>query len=156
MSLGRVYAVFSCTGKTHFVLNNFRAAKMVDHDMYDWRYRGLLNNWATHYIDRLMELREYFDYVFVNAVPEIINGLDRDAVVVYPDRSLKQEWCSRAITRSGSNFFPMYLSQRWDEWIDACERWQGKRIEIRTGYLSDVLIALPRAEGIIFQPREIA
>ena len=126
---GQIVAVFSCCGKTHFVLNKFSYISCVDHDMYDWMYRGQLGKtWIDYYLVRTLELQEKFDYVFVNAIPEIINRLPKfygDSIVVYPKRELRQEFVKRAKSRGGMTSFPKMLDDKWDEWISACENWSG-------------------------------
>jgi len=131
MNNKKIIAVFSCVGKTHYVLNNYEHISCIDHDFYDWMYRGQLgNNWMQRYIHRMIQLTKKFDYIFVNATPEIIRYLPKEAIIIHPTRELKDEWIRRAQSRGGITEFSKLLEREWDEWIDACRKWPGKRIEI--------------------------
>ena len=140
MSLGKIIAVFPCSGKTHYVLNNFHKESCIDHDFYDWMYRGNLgHSWLVKYIFRMKDLRKKFKFVYVNTLPTIINELPKDSIVIYPNRSLKEEWIQRAIKRGGETAFPLTLGEKWDYWLDACNTWEGKKYELQSGqYLSDI------------------
>lgn len=138
---GDIIAVFSNCGKTHYVLNNYSSVSCVDHDFYDWMYRGNLgDDWLKHYINRMGQLRHCFDYTFINVLPEILNILPFESLIVYPNRDLKDEWVARATNRGGSPKFPLLLNNKWDEWITACENYKGENhIVLQSGeYLSDV------------------
>lgn len=140
---GKIIAAFPCVGKTHFVLNNFISISCVDHDFYDYMYRGNLgNNWLAHYIYRMEELQNKFDYVLINATPEILKALKElqiNATVVYPDITLKKEWIDRAIKRGGATQFPKLLEQNWDYWILCCNMWEGEKVSIKENeHLSDL------------------
>lgn len=139
--LGEVIAVFSNSGKTHFVLNNYDKISCIDHDFYDWMYRGQLGkNWLKHYINRIAQLRYSFGYVFVNVLPDILKVLPFNSLIVYPDRKLKKEWVLRAKNRGGEPTFPNLLNKKWDEWITACENHNSKKHIILQSkqYLTDV------------------
>ena len=137
---GKVIACLSCTGKTHFVLNNFENMDCVDHDMYDWMYRGKLGDaWIDYFKVRMQELRDKFEFVFVNAIPEIIKIIPENSIIIFPKRELKEEFLNRAKSRGGETAFPKYLDEHWDEWMDACENSPAKKIRLDSGeYVSDV------------------
>ena len=145
---GKILAVFSCCGKTHYVLNNWSTIDCVDHDMYDWKFRGNLEQeWCRYYKGRMIYLKQKFDYIFVNAIPEIIHILypSKGDVVIYPQKQLKQEWLERAIIRNNNNYdgFPKILDNNWDNWIDACEKYEGEKHILLSGqYLSNVMVNL--------------
>ena len=140
----RLICCFSCSGKTHFVLNNWRKINCIDHDFYDWRYRGNLgDNWMTEYICRIDYLQRKFDFVFVNAIPEVIEKLreDRGDVIVYPYYTLKEEWYTRAINRDKgrTDGFAAVLNEKWDEWINACKSYKGQTYLLNKGEYVSVL-----------------
>jgi len=139
---GKIIACFSCVGKTHYVVNNFDVISCIDHDMFDWKYRGQLgNNWFDYYWVRTFQLQDKFDYVFVNAIPEVIERLDYDRdVIIFPDRDLKHFWIERAQKRNPESDFTKLLSAEWDNWIDACYNSPAKKIILGMPhlYLSNV------------------
>jgi len=142
--MSKIIACFSCTGKTHYCLNNYEKIDCIDHDMYDFKFRGQLNNrWLVEYVKRLNQLMSKFEFVFVNAIPGVIDYLPINSLVVYPHRELKDEWVARARLRGGESTFADLLESSWDEWIDKCEGWYGAKLKVESGqYLSDVLIDL--------------
>jgi hypothetical protein len=149
MSMGRVISVFSCSGKTHFVVNQFDKIDCIDHDFYDYRFRGKLPDWELTYMNRMAQLRAKFDFVFVNAIPEVLKYPKMLYMVIYPHRSLKSDWVNRAIRRGGESEFPKLLDKEWDNWIDLCEQFQGKKIVLAKGeYLSDFSESFRRMTGI--------
>jgi len=137
---GRIISCFSCVGKTHYVLNNLHLESCIDHDFYDYMYRGNLGeNWMGVYMTRMRQLQKKFEYVYVNSTPEIIAELPKDSILVYPYPNLKNEWVQRAKNRGGESAFPKLLEKKWDEWIAACESWTGKKYMVNSGeYLSNV------------------
>ena len=48
------------------------------------------------------------------------NGIDY--ILVYPDRSLKDEYIKRYKDRNSSDFFVKLMEDKWDDFIDSCER----------------------------------
>jgi len=140
LSKGRIVAVFSCSGKTHYVLNNFFRVSCIDLDMYDWaRSIGGGSLWIDPYIARAEQLQSKFDFVFVNALPIILERIESKSLVVHPHSSLKDEWIERAKRRNPESAFFSIMDKCWDKWIDACEQWKGSNFILAKGeYLSDV------------------
>lgn len=60
--------------------------------------------------------------------------------LVYPDRSLKDEYIQRYITRESPPAFIDMMRKKWDEFIDSCENDPADKIVLQSGqYLVDVL-----------------
>ena len=139
---GRIIAAFPCSGKTHAVTKYYNMLNCIDHDFYDWRYRSTYkeDEWLDHYMIRMQQLRKKFEYVFVNALPEIILKLPKDSIIIYPNRNMKAEWLTRAKSRGGVSKFPQLLEEKWNEWVDACKNWPGKSYVLyKEEYLSDII-----------------
>jgi len=138
---GRIISCFSCSGKTHYVLNNCFNEDCVDHDFYDWMYRGNLGDtWLIKYLARMKDLQKKFEYVYVNTLPTILSELPKDSILIYPKRDLKTEYFARANLRNAGSNFPNTLLEKWDYWIDACEEWEGKKFILKSGqYISDIM-----------------
>jgi hypothetical protein len=63
--------------------------------------------------------------------------------LVFPDRSIKDEFIQRYIDRGNSDFFVKLLTEKWDDFIDSCEndRTIGRKYRLQAGqYLADVLL----------------
>jgi len=139
---GKIISVFPCSGKTHTVTKYYFELDCVDHDFYDWKYRSVHQEkiWLKHYLSRMHQLQRKFKFVFVNALPEIVNELPKDSIVIYPTKSLKSEWVERAKSRGGISEFPLLLEEKWNKWIDTCMNWYGKKYVLESGqYLTDII-----------------
>ena len=147
---GKIISCFPCCGKTYFCTNYFEQMDVIDHDMYDFRFRGGHGDkWFDFYLARMRQLIRKFDYIFVNAIPEIIEQLPSTSMVIYPHKSLKNDWVNRAKSRGGESAFPKLLEEKWDEWIKACEKWKGKSHVLAKGeYLTDCFDIFKRNNGI--------
>jgi len=147
---GKIISVFPCCGKTHAATKYYSELDCIDHDFYDWKYRSVHREkiWLKHYMTRTVQLRYKFNFIFINALPEILQCLGSgynmgDTAVVYPRRKLKDEWVERAKSRGGVSQFPFLLEEKWDEWIDACMSWPGKCYVLESGeYLTDIIKSL--------------
>jgi len=140
---GRIAAVFSCCGKTHAVTKLYNKIDMVDHDFYDWKFRSTYSDeeWLEHYVERAFQLKKKFDWVLINATPEILDKFGRIAII-YPERQLKNEWVNRAKARGGITAFPKLLEDNWNSWIDACEnkkKYHFKKVLSTGQYLTDLM-----------------
>ena len=69
----------------------------------------------------------------------VANGLD--FTLVYPDKSIKDEYIQRYKDRGNKDDFVNRLEDNWDRWIDGMEKQKGaKHIKLQSGqYLSDVI-----------------
>jgi hypothetical protein len=128
MLKGKVIACFPCTGKTS--LAHTFPDIMYDHDMYDFKYgpKFLRECWVTNYFSKLKIMKERFDFVFVNAIPDILSRESyfkediEDLTVIIPSRQLKHEYIGRAFCRTSSNRFMEILDTEWDSWLDEIDK----------------------------------
>lgn len=61
-------------------------------------------------------------------------------VLVYPERSLKDEYIKRYENRNSPKEFIKMMSEKWDEFIDSCEKDKCPKIVLQSEqYLIDVL-----------------
>jgi len=136
----KIYAVFPGCGKTYLETTLFDKYDIIDFDFYNFKYHsGKRTNWLNSYLERLDQLKSKFDYVLINAVPEILSEIKDLTGVIYPHRSLKDEWINRIKQRNPESQFSNTLEQNWDKWIDACEEYNGYRFILSNKqYLIDV------------------
>ena len=75
---------------------------------------------------------------------EVIKGLVEKGLnptIVYPDRSLKDEYLDRYRNRSNKAAFVEILNSKWDDFIDDIESFSCPKIKLNTDeYLVDVLV----------------
>jgi thioesterase domain-containing protein len=69
----------------------------------------------------------------------LVNGIK--FTLVYPDKSIKDEYIQRYIDRGNNETFVNLLENNWDDWISDMEKQKGcKHIKLQSGqYLSDVV-----------------
>ena len=68
-------------------------------------------------------------------------GLKYD--LVFPDRSIKDEFIQRYRDRGSPDAFIKLIEAKWDDFIDSCEKDQtvGRKYRLQSGqYLADVLL----------------
>lgn len=83
----------------------------------------------------------------------IMSRLERDSIpytVVYPNRSLKEEYYTRYLARGNTESFLEVFIDGWDMWMDSVRNNNGSHIELQSGeFLSDVIKLPNRDFGII-------
>lgn len=84
---------------------------------------------------------------------EILYRLEKDNIpftVIYPDRSLKEEYRARYIARgNGASFLKVFVDG-WDAWMYSVRLNGGTHIELQSGeFLSDVIQLPKEADDVI-------
>lgn len=84
------------------------------------------------------------EFVFLGSshdnVRDAMNENGIHYTLVYPDRSLKNEYIERYKKRGSPEPFIKLMENKWDDFIDSCERDANEKIILKSGqYLSDVL-----------------
>jgi hypothetical protein len=102
-----------------------------------------------NYIQHMKGLQDLYEGNFVALVSSHDNvreAMKREGIkydLVFPDRSIKDEFIQRYIDRGNSDFFVKLLTEKWDDFIDSCENDQtiGRKYRLQAGqYLADVLL----------------
>lgn len=173
----RIIAAFAGVGKTHFC-NLFPQA--LDFVVMPYKYKNyaqianccvegeaikahtsleLRRDWRKCYYQALMDTyRRYPGEILVIPTDSgILCQLEQDAIpytVVYPNRSLKEEYRQRYLARGNTESFIDIFIGDWDMWMDLVRDNNGTHIEIQSGeYLSDV-IQLPNSGLGIVEDKE--
>lgn len=102
-----------------------------------------------NYIQHMKNLQDLYGDNFIALVSSHDNvreAMKREGIkydLVFPDRSIKDEFIQRYIDRGNTEFFVKLLTEKWDDFIDSCENDQttGRKYRLQAGqYLSDVLL----------------
>lgn len=118
-----VIAGFPGVGKSHAKRILDGSGYMVsDSDSSHHPKVGFPDNYLQH-IQQLLDTGEY-DYLFVSShdiVRMELQERDIDYILVYPDKSLKEEYLRRYTERGSPAGFIKLLSDNWDSWINQIE-----------------------------------
>jgi hypothetical protein len=98
----------------------------------------------VNYIKRVRDEYQYSHLVFVSSHKDVRQLLQDNGVeftLVYPDRSLKDEYLNRYRERGSDFAFQELLVNNWDKWITSCDNDPtSNKLILQTGQsLSDVL-----------------
>ena len=90
-----------------------------DSSKFSWIEKGVRNpDWPNNYIEHIKSLE---GFIFVSTHKDVRDALYKNDVpflLVYPDRSLKDEYKQRYIQRGSPESFIKLLDEKWDEWIN--------------------------------------
>jgi hypothetical protein len=92
-----------------------------DSDSSKWNKLG---NWPYNYLDELVKQQQAWKIVFASTHKELLQEQmyrESDFVVVYPDRSLKNQYMDRYIERGSSALLIAILYKNWDTFIGDIE-----------------------------------
>lgn len=130
----KVVSAFPACGKT-YLFNHLKCSpcfKALDSDSseFSWIYTddGKERNpdFPRNYIEHIKENIGKCDIIFVSSHKQVRDALKEAGIeytIVYPDKSLKEEWLGRCWIRQnqGTQGFPLdVLNLFWEEWIDEC------------------------------------
>lgn len=146
-----VISGFPGIGKSHFFRLMEKSGKRVldsDSSNFSWIEKGVRHpDFPQNYINHIKDNLHTSDIILVSS-----HNIVRDALVknnipfilVYPNRSIKEEYINRYKIRGSDNNFIDLLQKNWDNFIDDCENQIGcEKIIINSGeYLSDKIDSL--------------
>lgn len=132
-------SAFPGTGKSYFYeKNKDKGVLDSDSSKFDKSY------FPENYIKHIKEKRETAKVILISS-----HKLVRDALVsegltfnlVYPDRSLKEEYIKRYMERGSPQGFIDLVKSNWDSWIDELENQSGcKKFVLQSGqYITDLI-----------------
>jgi hypothetical protein len=142
----KIFSGFPGVGKSYYFFVNDGLTKAdSDSSMFSKLPNGDLNpNFISDYIKHIKSLIGTKGILLVSS-----HNLVRDAMVeagieftlVYPDRSLRDEYLDRFRERSSSDSFIGLVDSEWDSFIDSCIGQKNcKHIVLKAGeYVSDVI-----------------
>ena len=169
----RIIAAFAGVGKTHFC-NLYPQA--LDFVVMPFKYENyakitaccaegesikahpalkLRRDWRKFYYQALMDTYRCYpgEILVIPTDSGILCRLEQDAIpytVVYPSRSLKEEYCQRYLARGNTDSFLDVFVGGWDMWMESVRDNNGSHIELQSGeFLSDVIQLPNSSTGII-------
>lgn len=103
--------------------------KILDSDssLFSWVYEnGIKTNernieFPSNYIRYIKDHLDTEDIIFVSShkvVREALKANNIPYILIYPDKSLKDEWMSRFRDRGNDESFIKFQDEHWDEFID--------------------------------------
>lgn len=125
-----VISAFPGCGKTYCYKNYQDKLSILDSDSsnFSWIKDGDGNNtkernpeFPTNYIQHIKENIGKVDIIFVSSHKEVRQSLiknDIDTILIYPHKSLKDEWIRRFRERGNDANFITFISNNWDIFID--------------------------------------
>lgn len=156
----KIISAFPACGKT-YVFENFKDKVVLDSDSskFSWVIVGEQKvrhpDFPQNYINHIKENIGKADYILVSTHENVRRDLEEagiDFYLVYPDRSLKEEWIGRCFLRGSGEKFCQLIADNWDGWIDGLEEdsKKHKSIKLINGeYLSHVIRFLDEYYGTI-------
>ena len=138
-----VIAGFPGVGKSHY--HSCPEFTSLDSDSSQFsKEKDFPDNYIKHIKDHIGTV----DVIFVSTHAVVREALVKNKIeftLVYPDRSLKQEFSDRFIWRRNTKTFIELLNDNWDRWIDEMEAQESceKIILQSSEYLSDKISPIP-------------
>lgn len=126
----KIISAFPACGKT-YVFENFKDKVILDSDSSKFSWVMVANqkvrnpDFPKNYISHIKENIGKADYILVSTHENVRKALEEagiDFYLIYPDRSLKEEWIGRCFLRGSGEKFCQLIADNWDNWIDGLEK----------------------------------
>lgn len=125
----KIISAFPACGKSYVFLNNTEY-KILDSDsnLFSWTTTddGIKvrdPNFPNNYISHIKKNIDKVDFIFVSSHKQVRDALVEAGIkfiLVYPDKTLLNEWIGRCYRRGNTKEFIDNLINNWDIWIDEC------------------------------------
>ena len=143
----KIISGFPGIGKS-FLSTEYKNLDIIDSDssLFSWtitdgtkvRNPDFPNNYLNHIVSNIGKV----DVIMVSSHKDVRNILNQNeikAYLVYPDRSLKDEYVERYKLRNSDEKFIEFISNNWDNFMDELDAENMIKIVLTSGqYLSDV------------------
>lgn len=145
----KIIAAFPGTGKSYFIASLGQVIKAIDLDTndytqgYDKNGKVVNQGFPENYLRSIKGAIGQTSILFIGCQPEVLNLLREEgvsALLVYPNRRLKEEYMSRFRERGDSQGFRNLMYDNWDQFLDYLEVQDSERLILESGqYVSDVI-----------------
>ena len=135
----KLISAFPGTGKSHYFKTSL--LKGLDSDSSTFDKTKFPHNYITHIKNNIGKT----DYILISSHKTVRDALVENNlhfILVYPEKSLKDEYVKRYRERGSSEQFITLLINNWDDWIDELDNQKNcDRIVLNSGeYLSDYFL----------------
>ncbi|GFN32431.1 hypothetical protein [Paenibacillus xylaniclasticus] len=141
----KVISGFPGVGKTALCIRSDIKVLDSDSSSFSWISEGIRHpDFPNNYMQHIEENIGNVDYICVSSHDVVREALEEQGInytLVYPDRSLKDEYMQRYRNRGSADSFVEFIASKWDDFIDGIEQETFPRlISLQRGqFLSDVL-----------------
>ena len=154
----KIICAFPACGKTYYFDNRKENTTVLDSDSskFSWKYeqdwqdeymRVRNPEFPQNYIKHIKENIGKVDYIFVSThdvVRQALNDEGIDFTIVFPEKSLKEEWIGRCFLRGSDRQFCQLIADNWDKWMyemkkECIENKHNSYILRHGEYLSDAM-----------------
>jgi len=114
-----VISGFPGVGKSCFFKSNPSTTSDSDSSLFP------KDEFPSNYIEHIISLLNKRDVILVSShkiVREALEDADIEYFLVYPDRSLKEEYIERYKARGNTENFIKLVESEWDNWISELEK----------------------------------
>jgi len=145
MSTAKIISGFPGVGKTHYYNDDHSLVMDSDSSKYSWIKPGERNpDFPNNYMIHIKENLNNSEFIFVSTHKDVRAALEQDDLhytLVYPERSLKEEYLQRFVDRGDADAFVELINKNWDNFLLELEKQTScDKIVLSAGqYLSDVL-----------------
>lgn len=132
----------------YVMLQSYHGKVVLDSDSSNFDKRFFPNNYINH-IEPIYKLCNEFIVLASSHdnVRKEMRNRKIEYILVYPDRSLKQEYIERYKKRGSPQAFIDLMEAKWDDFINDCEDDPSDKIVLQSGqYLKDVLVKQSQVE----------
>lgn len=125
----KVISGFPGVGKS-YIFNTYAKEKGLvvadsDSSNFSWISKGVRNpDFPNNYMAHIISLIGKVDVIMVSSHKEVREAMKEhniDFMIVYPDKSLKEEYLKRYKDRGNDEGFIKMIESKWDEFIDDIE-----------------------------------
>lgn len=113
-----IVSAFPGTGKSHFHKLHPNTTRDSDSSQFD------KSMFPQNYIEHIRSVAPTCEVVFVSSHSEVraaMSASELEYTLVYPDRSLKDEYMARYRERGSPEAFLNLMDNNWDAFINSCE-----------------------------------
>lgn len=113
-----IVSAFPGTGKSHYHKLHPNTTRDSDSSQFD------KSMFPQNYIAHIKEVEQNTEVVFVSSHSEVraaMASAELDYILVYPERSLKDEYMARYRERGSPEAFLNLMDKNWDAFINSCE-----------------------------------
>lgn len=145
MKQTKIIAGFPGVGKTELAKNTNLMIMDSDSSAFSWIEKGVRHpNFPNNYIEHIKENIGNVDYILVSSHDVVRNALKENKInytIVYPKRTLKDEYVHRYMKRNNDEKFINFINANWADFIkDIKDDKFPKHVELESNeFLSDII-----------------